>query len=454
MGPGISAGSASLKKNRSARPPQTKKPVADRAFVLAETQRLASLQRLEEAERLLAEHPDDMECVFRRGALLMTLENWAEAEACFRRTFAAAPSHFDSAMGLAGALMEQGRAALAMPLLDAAARAAPNSGRVRYFRAVALDETGRADEAAAEIDTARALLVAPAERRDLIPWEVYVQISRRCNLRCAMCGHEVWKTNSGFMEWPVFDRVLEQCAANGIKKINILAGQGEPFLHPQIFEMLEKAIGAGFEVHIVTNGTPLTPERIERVAKLGLASLQFSFAGWDKESYERTYVGAKFERTLANLLQLQTATRGTKTDFFVKAVVTDDDWAEVSRRTRAFLAAQGVERIFTVAANNFGGNVALGKFSERHGVHSLKNLEHHRRMPCRVLLTAIGVFCDGTVTACGCYDSNAELKIGDIMENSLAEIRNGEPFRRLLAAHRGGNLDGVPMCAKCDDVFG
>ena len=75
-------------------------------------------------------------------------------------------------------------------------------------------------------------------------------------------------------------------------------------------------------------------------------------------------------------------------------------------------------------------------------------------MPCRVFLTAIGVFCDGTVTACGCYDSNAELKIGHIMESTLAEIRTGEEYRRLLAAHRSGNLDGVPMCAKCDDVFG
>ena len=426
----------------------------DRPAVLAESQRLASAQRLDQAERLLAEYPDDLECVFRRGALLMTLERWAEAETCFRRTFAAAPSHFDSAMGLAGALVEQGKPAEAMPLLDAAARAVPHSGRVRYFRSVALEEIGRPDEAKTEIATARELLVAPLDRRDLIPWEVYVQVSRRCNLRCAMCGHEVWKTNSGFMEWPVFDRVLEQCSANSIKKINILAGQGEPFLHPHIFEMLEKAIAAGFEVHIVTNGTPLTPDRILRLGKLGLASLQFSFAGWDKESYENTYVGAKFERTLANLLGLQEATRGTNTDFFVKAVVTDSNWAEVSRRTRDFLTTQGVEKIFTVAANNFGGNVKLGQHNERHDVWSLKHLDHHRRMPCRVFLTAIGVFCDGTVTACGCYDSNAELKIGHIMEQSLAEIRRGDEFRRLLAAPRSGNLDGVKMCAKCDDVFG
>jgi len=427
---------------------------ADLAQVLSESERLAASQQLEAAERLLAGFPNELECVFRRGALLLGLSRWAEAEACFRAVLEKAPGHFDTAMGLAGALVEQGKAAEALPWLDAAAKASPDSGRVRYFRSVALDEVGRADEAAAEIGKARAMLIAPVERRNGIPWEVYVQVSRRCNLRCAMCGHETWQSNSGFIEAAVFDRVLAECGANGIHRITILSGQGEPLLHPDIFGLLDKAVNAGFEVHIVTNGTPLTPERCERLGKMGLAGIQFSFAGWDRESYESVYAGAKFERTLANLEALQRAVKGTKTDFFVKAVVAGDDWAEVSRRTRAFLQGRGIDKVFTMAANNFGGTVQTGRFDRRHGVWTLKSLEHQRRMPCRLFLAAVGVFCDGTVTACGCYDSNADLKIGHIMEQSLAEIRQGEPFRRILAAFASGDLADVPMCGKCDDPFG
>ena len=433
--------------------PGKNSPAIDFSAILAESRHLAATQRLGEAERLLARYPNEMECVFHRAILLMALERWSDAEGCFRRAFAAQPSHFDSAMGLAGALMEQGKAAEAMPLLDAALRAKPDLGRIHYFRGIALEETGRMDEGQASVAVARSMLIAQAERRQLVPWEVYVQISRRCNLRCAMCGHEVWKDNSGFMDEKIFDRVLAECSANNIQKINILAGQGEPFLHPRVFEMLEKAVAGGFHVHIVTNGTPLTPERIKRLGKLGLASIQFSFAGWDRESYERVYIGAKFERTLANLKLMQAATNGTKTDFFVKAVVADENWDDVSRRTRKFLKSHGIERVYTIVANNFGGTVQCGKFNEKHGVWTLKSLEHHRRMPCRVFLTAIGIFCDGTVTACGCYDSNAELKIGHIMEQGLKDIRNGEDFRRILEAFRSGDLSGIPMCGKCDDPF-
>lgn len=434
-------------------PASRPKPPKTPAEALPQAQALAMAQRLDEAEKLLARFPDHPDCVYRRATVLATMERWAEAEQGFARILSMAPNHFDSMMGLAGALVEQNRAAEAVPLLDAAVRMKSDL-QTRYCRGIALDEAGRKDEAARDLGAARKMLIDWAEARDLAPVEVYAQIARRCNLRCAMCGHEVWKSNSGFMEAELFDRVLAECAANGVKKLHILSGQGEPLLHPQVFEMLEKAVAQGLEVGIVTNGTPLTPERCERLAGLGLAYIQFSFAGWDKESYESTYVGAKFERVIENLRRMSDLTRGSKTNFMIKAVCSGDNWTEVRDRTRAFLAAHGVDRVFTVIANNFGGNVQHGTFYEQHGVWSLKALTHQRRMPCRVFLKAVGVFCDGTVTACGCYDSNAELKIGHILEQPLAEIRKTAEFRHILDAFRDGDLTGIPMCGKCDDPFG
>jgi sulfatase maturation enzyme AslB (radical SAM superfamily) len=423
----------------------------DPVALLRQAQILAEAQRLVEAERVLAGLPNHPECAFRRAQLLTALERHAEAEPCFRAVQAMVPGHLDSMVGLAGALVELGRPGEAVPLLTAAARAQPNSARIRYLHGVALDEAG--GDASTELAVARAMVIAPAERRGLVPWEVYLQISRRCNLRCAMCGHEVWQSNSGFMDWAVFERTLAECKANGVKTLHILSGQGEPLLHPQVFEMLEKAVAEGFEVGIVTNGTPLTPERIGRLAGLGLAYIQFSFAGWDKASYEGTYIGAKFERTLDNLRALDAAVKGTRTSFVVKAVATED-WEATLEKTAAFLRAQGIERVFTVVGNNFGGHVQLGRYIEKHGVWSQKHIDHHRRMPCRVLLKSVGVFCDGTVTACACYDSNAELKIGHIMEQGLVEIRNGAPFRRILESFRCGDLADIPMCGTCDDPFG
>ncbi|MBI5163141.1 MAG: radical SAM protein [Magnetospirillum sp.] len=426
---------------------------ADLAALLSKAQALAERQRLDEAAAVLARasHP---EAAFRRAGILSLAKRFAEAETAFRAVLAVVPGHSDSLVGLAATLIELGRPAEAATVLERAARARPEMGAIRYLLGVALDEAGRTAEAERELAVARAAVIAPAERRHLLPWEVYVQISRRCNLRCTMCGHEVWQSNSGFIDAALFDRVLAECTANGIKTLHILSGQGEPFLHPQVFEMLERAVAAGLEVGIVTNGTPLTPARIDRLAGLGLAYVQFSFAGWDKESYESTYVGARFEKTLEILKALDRALPATgRTRFVVKAVAAGD-WEQTLGKTKAFLAGHGIDRMWTVIANNFGGTVQCGRFLERHGVWSQRAIEHHRRMPCRVLLKSVGVFCDGTVTACGCYDSNAVLKIGDLGTQGLAEIRQGEAFRRILDAFRSGDLTAVPMCGACDDPFG
>jgi MoaA/NifB/PqqE/SkfB family radical SAM enzyme len=415
--------------------------------------RLMDGQMLDEAIVLLARLGDDLEAMYLRAGLLLVLNRPAEAEILYRKLLAAAPGHVDSMVGLAGALVAQKRATEALALLEPAVRAQPQSGRIAYLAGVALDEAGHTAASAAQLAKARNLVIAPAERRKLVPYEIYVQLSRRCNLHCTMCGWEIWKDNSGFMDWPVFERVIAEAKSCGIKPMHILAGQGEPFLHPQIFEMLERAVAEGFEVGIVTNGTPFNPERIEKLAGLGLAYLQFSFAGWDAQSYESVYVGAKFDRTLANLKAVHKALKGTKTRFAVKAVALGD-WQENLRKTKAFLASHGIEDVWTVPANNFGGSVQSGTFHETHQVWSLKEIDHHRLMPCRMFLKAVGVFCDGTVTACGCYDSNAQLRIGNIMEQGLADIRNGPAYTDILESFRAGDVRHVPMCGKCDDPFG
>ena len=55
---------------------------------------------------------------------------------------------------------------------------------------------------------------------------------------------------------------------------------------------------------------------------------------------------------------------------------------------------------------------------------------------------------------CGCYDSNAQLRIGNIMEQGLAELRDGKAYTDILEGFRAGDVRHVPMCGQCDDPFG
>jgi MoaA/NifB/PqqE/SkfB family radical SAM enzyme len=375
-----------------------------------------------------------------------------EAEAAYRRAVETAPTFAEGRVELAGLLVERDRYQEALDLL--APLAAAPSGKAHYLRGVCLRKLGHEAEGMAAVAQARGLILAPYEKRGMLPQEVYVQLSRRCNLRCTMCGHASWMSNSGFMERDTFERILAETKKAGIRSLVVLSGQGEPLLHPHVFEFLELAVAEGFDVSMVTNGTPLTPERIDRLAQVGLGHLQFSFAGFDKATYEATYVGAKFEKVVENMRGLAAAFRRhqSRTVFSVKAVCTDPS-REFVEKTRQFVRAQGVERIATVMPNNFGGIVEVGEYQPQAEMHSFKKLERHCLLMCRNLLRAIGVYHDGSVTACGCYDSNGELGIGAIGQG-IAGLRTGEAFTRILDAFKHGDVSGLPMCAHCDDAIG
>ena len=58
------------------------------------------------------------------------------------------------------------------------------------------------------------------------PREAYVQVARRCNLKCSMCSWRDWQSNTGLMEMPLFEQALDECEAAGIQRLVLANAQG------------------------------------------------------------------------------------------------------------------------------------------------------------------------------------------------------------------------------------
>ncbi len=407
----------------------------------------------DDLRRALARRPGDLQISLQLAEALAGQLKTDEAIALLDTV--ARPDYPPSLLMLAEFLFQSDRFDDVVRLADTVLERQPQHGRALYLRGASLRRLGQIERAERDLADARHLQAQPIKERGFLPHEVYLQLSRRCNLRCTMCGHSIWKENSGFMSEEVFERALSQCEANGIDRVTILAGQGEPFLHPHVFDFLEQAVKRGFKVSIVTNGTPFTPERISRLADIGLYSIQFSFAGFDKESYEAIYVGAKFEQVLANLKLLDKTLKEkrSKTILHVKGVA-DSDSQEFVVKTRRFLQSLGIHRLSTVIPNNFAGTVPTAPLHEEYGIHSYRALDKHVRTVCGILLHSVGVYFDGRVTACGCYDANGALFLGDLMQESLADLRQGPRWQKLFDSFVDGTVGNTPLCGVCDDPFG
>src|SRR5262249_58808655 len=66
----------------------------------------------------------------------------------------------------------------------------------------------------------------------------------------------------------------------------VLTG-GEPMLHPDLAEIVQRASALGMKVLLVTNAGLLKPHRIGELADAGLSSFIISIDAADKEKHER-----------------------------------------------------------------------------------------------------------------------------------------------------------------------
>lgn len=303
--------------------------------------------------------------------------------------------------------------------------------------------------------------LADLKRRNYRPREIHIQASKACNFKCTMCSWESWQSNVGMMSMELFDKVLNDAKSYGIRKLVFANAQGEPLLNPLITKMIRKAVNAGFWTMVSTNGSPLNTDNTNQLIETGINNIQFSFGGYNKETYETVYVGGKWEQITENLKRTVSLIKEKKAK---TSIVINGCYAkELERicspnsyiaRTKAFLRSIGIWepecQIRIQLPHNFANNIEVIASTASELTNSSYVKKTTRPGLCRVLQHAPGVYFDGKVTACGCLDPNGELNIGDITESSLKEIRESSNYQNYIKDFVKGDFSNMNLCAQCD----
>jgi MoaA/NifB/PqqE/SkfB family radical SAM enzyme len=141
---------------------------------------------------------------------------------------------------------------------------------------------------------------------------IQVEISSYCNADCIYCPHCAFRTNwqNRLLPLEAFRRLVP---AFGTTDLVYLQGWGEPFTHPQFFEMLQIAKAAGCRVGTTTNGVLLDRRCIERLVGQGLDIIGFSLAGVD-ESNDKIRKGTHIKKVLLCMEEIHRAKDRYKVD--------------------------------------------------------------------------------------------------------------------------------------------
>jgi len=265
-----------------------------------------------------------------------------------------------------------------------------------------------------------------------MPYRYYIDATNICNLRCPVCptGLGILGRERGRMELEGFRAIVDQVARHAY--VLGLYNWGEPYLHPQIFDMIRYAHDHGISVELSSNMNYFTRQMAEMTVSSGLNRLIVSVDGSTQEAYEAYRRGGDLSRVLDNvdMLVAEKELQSSRYPFVLMRMLINrhnehqiEDLRQIAEQigvdgfsTGAFLIdtsneAQIEEWLPTVEAQS------CYKYSEE-----LKNVWH-----CSDLWESMIINWDGGVAPC-CWLHREEHDFGNVFEKSISDIWNGESY--------------------------
>jgi MoaA/NifB/PqqE/SkfB family radical SAM enzyme len=133
-------------------------------------------------------------------------------------------------------------------------------------------------------------------RGEHFPPFLFISIISSCQLRCQGCWVDV-EAPRKMLDLDALDRIVGEAKKHGNSYFGLLGG--EPFLHPQLLELLARHPDCYFQ--IFTNGQLITDDVARELRRLGNASPLVSIEGTAAVSDERRGRSHVLDRTLAGL---------------------------------------------------------------------------------------------------------------------------------------------------------
>ena len=278
------------------------------------------------------------------------------------------------------------------------------------------------------------------------PRVVQIQTRTGCNADCCFCpyGETADVVPKGAMDQEIFERLLEECRRHRVRRISPYL-MNEPFVDKHLLDRVAtiRRLAPSSRVTITTNGEPMVAKVVDRMLDQGgVDRIYVSVQGIDPVKYEQTMRGPKLSRVIDNVLHLQRELdrRGLSRPRLTVTMV-DTAYIDVEE-ARQFWEGHGVA-VKSTRLENRGGNIDLEPGGESMVTRPMTSFVN-----CSRLMRQAYVLHDGRVTLC-CTDYHQTTILGDLREQSMYEIWNGERATNIRRNFIAGDLEDNPLCRAC-----
>lgn len=312
--------------------------------------------------------------------------------------------------------------------------------------------------------------------------KVYFEVTNYCNFRCDFCPQAESRRASRHMDWALFAKGIDEVARDRVADTVGFHVLGEPLLYPKILEALAYARSRGLRTEMNTNGSLLTPERVNGLIEAGLGALCVSVQVFDAQAHACRGTALPYEkytRRVMDAVRLIHASGGEMQmvlcamDTSTRRYFDIDKVMRVNGRHSAFGAnlARFILDLYAtvntpmsseqVAAAVRKLNLAVPQFvrlTDRLQVYAqpladwgnaftARRVHPARVGACGYALKNVGVLSNGEVTIC-CADYDGHTSLGNLRSNPLAAMLASDQAEAIRAGFRQNRIVH-PYCQRC-----
>jgi MoaA/NifB/PqqE/SkfB family radical SAM enzyme len=284
------------------------------------------------------------------------------------------------------------------------------------------------------------------------PSQIIVDATEICNLACIHCPHPTFKQSDQYagrhldpaLHHKMVDEVREY--GRGCTQYIRYTSNGEPLVHPQIYDLLDYAVrNSGVFVTLTTNGTILNEKRVAKLLASGLHLIDISLDAFMPETYAKVRVNGKLEVTRSNVLRLLQIKRSANAATRIVVSFVEHPFnTHEAQPFESYWKDQGVDYVVVRRLHSAAGGVPAIAAA----MHAAQAGEV--RYPClypweRILLNPRGelAFCP--------QDWVHGSVIADYHRTTIREVWQSEEYQKLRAAHLRNNFAHHPFCGRCPD---
>lgn len=291
-----------------------------------------------------------------------------------------------------------------------------------------------------------------------LPIAVSIEPTTACNLGCPECpsGLKMFSRRTGNVRVEDYRAWIDELSRH-VVHLNLYF-QGEPFIHPDFFELIQISHERNIFTSTSTNGHFLTPENAGRTVASGLNRIIISIDGATQQVYEQYRIHGKLEKVVEgtrNLVEARKAMKSATPQIIFQFLVVAPNEHQIPDVMKMAVEL-GVDevRLKTAQVYDYANGNSLIPENERYsryvrksdGTYRVKNALDNQ---CWRMWSGCVITWDGRVVPC-CFDKDATHALGSLGETPFAKIWNGssyKSFRRTLM-HSRADID---ICSNCSE---